>query len=134
MLLTAKLNATGHRWVAELADFDLTIKYRPGRENGDADGLSRMPCDIVMMIGLYSEEMSSPSVQTTVQAAELNVSHTQCGLCWLRSVRERMEICLYPFREQLSVKLREIIKILAQLSPANSQMRSLWDSSLNHSE
>lgn len=70
VLSTAKLNATGQRWVAELADFDITIKYRPGRENGDADGLSRMPCDIETMI----EECSS--VQTTVQAVEVNVSHT----------------------------------------------------------
>ena len=28
---TAKLNATGHRWLAELADFNFTIKYHPGR-------------------------------------------------------------------------------------------------------
>lgn len=65
VLSTAKLNATGQRWVAELADFDITIKYRPGRENCDADGLSRMPCDIETMIEECSEEMSSPSVQTT---------------------------------------------------------------------
>lgn len=76
VLSTAKLNATGQRWVAELADFDITIKYRPGRENCDADGLSRMPCDIETMIAECSEEMSSPSVQTTVQAVEMNVSHT----------------------------------------------------------
>ena len=30
VLTTAKLNATGHRWVSELADFSFTIKYRPG--------------------------------------------------------------------------------------------------------
>lgn len=38
VLSTAKLNATGCRWVAELADFH--------RENVDADSLSRMPVDI----------------------------------------------------------------------------------------
>ena len=37
VLTTAKLNATGHRWVAELADFRFTIKYRPGHSNSDAD-------------------------------------------------------------------------------------------------
>ena len=30
VLTTAKLNATGHRWVSELADFSFTVKYRPG--------------------------------------------------------------------------------------------------------
>lgn len=46
VLSTAKLNATGSRWVAELADFNFTIKYRPGKENIDADSLSRMPVDV----------------------------------------------------------------------------------------
>ena len=29
VMSTAKLTATGHRWVASLADFDFCIKYRP---------------------------------------------------------------------------------------------------------
>ena len=32
ILTTAKLDATGHRWVAELAQFDFCIKYRAGKE------------------------------------------------------------------------------------------------------
>lgn len=39
ILTTAKLNATGHRWVAELADFNFTIRYPPGKRNTDADVL-----------------------------------------------------------------------------------------------
>jgi transposase InsO family protein len=42
---SAKLDATGHRWIAALANYNLTISYRPGRNNGDADGLSRRPYD-----------------------------------------------------------------------------------------
>lgn len=76
VLSTAKLNATGSRWVAELADFHLTIKYRPGRENGDADGLSRMPYDLEEMMQDCSEEMSSLSIQATVQAIETKDSET----------------------------------------------------------
>lgn len=34
------------RWVAELADFRFSIKYRPGKSNSHADGRSRMPLDI----------------------------------------------------------------------------------------
>ena len=45
VMTTAKLNATGMRWVSELAVYDFDIKYRPGKSNGDADGLSRNPCD-----------------------------------------------------------------------------------------
>ncbi|KAK3101184.1 hypothetical protein FSP39_001606 [Pinctada imbricata] len=39
----AKLDATGHRWVAALSSFDFDIRYRPGRNNADADSLSRLP-------------------------------------------------------------------------------------------
>lgn len=38
---TAKLGATEQRWVAELAAFNFTVRYRPGRINQNADGLSR---------------------------------------------------------------------------------------------
>lgn len=41
VLTTAKLNATGHHWLAALATYDFTIQYRPGRQNIDADLLSR---------------------------------------------------------------------------------------------
>ncbi|MCG8034843.1 MAG: DDE-type integrase/transposase/recombinase, partial [Candidatus Thiodiazotropha taylori] len=38
---TAKLDATGQRWVAALSNYNFCIKYRCGRSNADADGLSR---------------------------------------------------------------------------------------------
>ena len=37
VLSSAKLNATGLRWIGELADFNFTIRYRPGKTNVDAD-------------------------------------------------------------------------------------------------
>lgn len=41
VLTSARLNATGHRWLAALATYDFNIQYRPGRHNIDADVLSR---------------------------------------------------------------------------------------------
>jgi transposase InsO family protein len=46
VMTSAKLNATGMRWVGELADYDFTLKYRPGKDSADADGLSRNPLTI----------------------------------------------------------------------------------------
>ena len=42
VLTTAKLDATGHRWVAALSNYTFSISYKPGRNNTDADALSRI--------------------------------------------------------------------------------------------
>ena len=41
VLSSAKLNATGLRWIAELSNYQFDIKYKPGKKHGDADALSR---------------------------------------------------------------------------------------------
>ena len=46
VMSTAKLNAAGLRWVADLSNYEFVIKYRPGKKHGDADGLSRWPMDL----------------------------------------------------------------------------------------
>ena len=43
ILPSAKLDATGHRWLAALASSDLKIRYRSGKSNVNADSLSRLP-------------------------------------------------------------------------------------------
>jgi len=42
ILSTAKLDATGHRWLAELSNYDFDVFYKPGKDNSDADALSRI--------------------------------------------------------------------------------------------
>ena len=64
VLTKARLNATGHRWVAELADFHFTIKYRPGKANRDADALSRMHME--MFIDMCTEEVEPHWIKATV--------------------------------------------------------------------
>lgn len=41
LLTTAKLDAASYHWLAVLSMFTFDIKYRSGRQNMDADGLSR---------------------------------------------------------------------------------------------
>lgn len=67
VLTTAKLNASGQRWVAELADFNFTIKYRPGKTNADADGLSRMPIDFKDYMSHCTQSISQDVVTATQQ-------------------------------------------------------------------
>ena len=66
VLTSARLNATGHRWVAELSDFNFTVKYHPGTANGDADALSRMP--IEQYISECKEEVEPEWIKATVEA------------------------------------------------------------------
>lgn len=42
-LQSAKLGAVEQRWVAQLANFDYHIQYRPGKEHTNVDALSRLP-------------------------------------------------------------------------------------------
>ena len=42
ILTSARLDATGQRWVSELASFDFDLVYRSGIRNKDADPLSRL--------------------------------------------------------------------------------------------
>ena len=43
VLTTARLDATGHRWLARLSMYDFDIHYKSGKTNQDADALSRLP-------------------------------------------------------------------------------------------
>lgn len=65
ILSTAKLNAVGHRWVGELADFHFTVKYRPGKSNTDADTLSRYPLPLQEHLMEYTETLS-PEVVSAI--------------------------------------------------------------------
>jgi hypothetical protein len=42
VLTSAKLDATGHRWIAALASYNFSIMYRSGSSNANARGLSRL--------------------------------------------------------------------------------------------
>ena len=43
LLTSAKLDATSYRWLSALSTYSFKITYRAGRQNADADGLSRRP-------------------------------------------------------------------------------------------
>ena len=49
MLTTAKLDVTGQRWIANLANYNFKIHYQSGKSNIDTDALSRIPWDVVQV-------------------------------------------------------------------------------------
>ena len=46
VLTTAKLDATGQRWITNLANYNFKIYYHSGKLNVDADSLSRIPWEM----------------------------------------------------------------------------------------
>ena len=80
VLSSAKLNATGLRWVGELADFNFNIKYRPGKCHIDADSFSRMPFDINKYMPECTESISEETVKTMYQSQALHGLAPKCKL------------------------------------------------------
>jgi transposase InsO family protein len=82
-LHTAKLGAIEQRWAAELALFDLEIKYRSGQSNGNADALSRNPYegpgdDEETLTGICEVRASTdiPQEVQVMQSAQAAADHT----------------------------------------------------------
>ena len=86
---SAKLNATGHRWVAKLADFNFTVKYHPGRKNQVADTLSRMPVDVEEYIGQCTDETNQETIQAIVQGVAAQAAGETV---WINAVTANMDI------------------------------------------
>ena len=82
---TSKLGATELRWVAQLAQFDFSIKYRSGRLNANADALSRKTwhgepviaegesqCEQVEMTELVVEQVMVETLATSAIPSEIH--------------------------------------------------------------
>ena len=57
VLSSAKLNATGQRWVNELANFNINIHYKPESNNTNANALNHFPEDIENYNKTYTNEV-----------------------------------------------------------------------------
>ena len=62
ILTTAKLDPTGQRWVAGLANYNFKIFYRSGKLNVEADALSQIPWENIQV-----DNMESLIVKTMLQ-------------------------------------------------------------------
>ena len=70
ILSTAKLNATGQRWISELADFHFNVRYLPGKTNSVVDTLSRMPVDLQK----YQQDCTEEVEQDVIMAMQAAVN------------------------------------------------------------
>ncbi|XP_068078506.1 heat shock 70 kDa protein 12B isoform X1 [Danio rerio] len=56
ILTTAKLDAASYRWLSALSTYSFSLKYRAGKLNLDADGLSRRPHEVAMDVVSRKEQ------------------------------------------------------------------------------
>ncbi|XP_049329329.1 uncharacterized protein LOC111193656 [Astyanax mexicanus] len=73
VLTTAKLNATGHRWLAALTTYDFDIEYGPGKINTDADLLSR--CTLGDGTSVEWRSISLPGIRAICNRVRAQESH-----------------------------------------------------------
>ena len=85
VLTSGKLNATGLRWVGELADFNFDIKYRPGKSHVDADTFSRMPLDFGEYMKTCTEEVGTDEIQAIACSAQVQ---TDGGSTWITTLTD----------------------------------------------
>ena len=82
-MTTARLEATRHRWVAELADFNFEIFYKPGISHRDVDALSRMPLDIERYIQTCTQKTCREELMAMVESVDVQV---RCDGGWVNSL------------------------------------------------
>lgn len=61
LLTTARLDATGHRWLSALSMYNFAIKFKSGCSHKDADAMSRLPS--LMQNEHETEEITQQSVK-----------------------------------------------------------------------
>ena len=81
ILTKAKLDATGQRWVANLANYTFSIKYKSGKSNIDADALSRNPWDMqvdtTIVKSTIDEERSTQTPLYESHGPNMNLLHPE---------------------------------------------------------
>jgi len=77
VLTTAKLDATGHRWLAALSAYNFTLKYKPGAKNIDADTLSRLVHN-PKLTSEQEREIEAEAVHTICSSLQCPIVETLC--------------------------------------------------------
>ena len=84
ILTTAKLDATGHRWVPALSNYTFSITYKPGKNNKDADALSRIKWPETIDISSQSVHAVCEGVQASHGKIETFAMGPKQWVCYLK--------------------------------------------------
>lgn len=116
VLTSAKLDATGHRWLAALSTYSFKMQYRAGKHNFDADALSRCyhkvpdkatSCEEWELVNRLTEKLCDPG-----EAAEISPDIV-VAICQSSLVRS----CCPVDYTQFDVTLVESLSVHANIIP-----------------
>ena len=130
VLTSAKLNAVGLRWVAALADYNFTIRYKAGKENIDADNLSRKPMDISELKNSCTETFESWGVGAVLagskRGTERCVVSCNASLCELTAKTE--ENVIVSRRELKDAQRSDAVigPVLEYVESGTRPQRQIW--------
>ena len=128
ILTTAKLDATGHRWVAALSNYTFSISYKPGRNNTDADALSRIQWPEAVDISsqtvhAFSEGVQAPhgKIETLCHGAQavgmLSQDNMPSGMTSLEwSQAQIQDPAIYQIIQAIQSKTLDALKIKQDMS------------------
>lgn len=117
MLTTAKLIATTHQWVAELADFQFSITYRTGRANRDADGLSCMQLDMEQYMQTCTQTLAPEVINSVTRSLAVQMHESEPWLCPLT-----ISTVLAQENEEVSMSGSELTKTCLKQASLNKQL------------
>lgn len=110
LLTTAKLDAVSYRWLAALSTFTFDIKYRAGKQNADADGLSRRHHGALENDATSQEESQkidqfTSRLLTSMKEFELVTPEIVKATCQRHTVRQTQEHSpFYGYVESLAIQ------------------------------
>lgn len=134
-LATARLGATEQQWVAQLSLFDYELRYRSGRNNKNADALSRQNSRgyaeeqvvVARGTGLPGSLHAVASLQQPTQSSHMVVpvfpSHTTAEMCALQTADPDINAVLHFWMQRQRPKAIE----RQQLSATSLALLRQWD-------
>ena len=91
-LSSARLSATGQRWVNELADFNFKIHYKQGRNYQDADALIQFPENTHQ----YTSRGEQSSINAIFKGVQTQTENEEAWFCAINTSKTAPEIDISP--------------------------------------
>ena len=113
VLTSAKLDAYGQRWVAKLANYNFTIRYRCGQSNAEADTLSRISWPKVLSnhedIDIDLECMDTYVVNAVLTGSKSKSSLIESISCSSKIIPDGLDIDSSSSTDLIGLNYKELI-------------------------